>query len=463
MEYMNERTVALTKPPKADKQPSEHLKKCAKEIINHLLGLANKLNKEDRAVYKYIEKLNGSMNLVYDSSYNENGIPIEVSGVIDPDKKADDIAEAALKSNGFTKLTMAKGNSNVYYKSFSETSKVIAIVNGQKGGLLRSYSLINLYTSSSLTESTIFEGVQFLGSINEEYASGGALIRIANKLGLRKLAARTLANKSYSDPKAVKKAMYNFSLAFDNVKKFNEAIDTVKDISIKELSKIVKVDIDKDLEGTDAHSSAIFDSNNSVMAYEIRDTYANYYKIFTTKFKIDKNLETFVKAVFEDHLHLVGEGLTEILRSKNEKYAFVNGYNKERPSANNPKEYTKEEFDKILAEMKSMANKISSFLNKISKKYKLQDEFDVGDNFDKTFPIGKIIDGFNDGPEFTINWEYDETKDGFEDMIDELSRYVFDVMEASNFYNDIYYNDNFAHEYFKMNFQARNFIIVDKK
>ena len=163
MEYMNERTVALTKPPKADKQPSEHLKKCAKEIINHLLGLANKLNKEDRAVYKYIEKLNGSMNLVYDSSYNENGIPIEVSGVIDPDKKADEIAEAALKSNGFTKLTMAKGNSNVYYKSFSETSKVIAIVNGQKGGLLRSYSLINLYTSSSLTESTIFEGVQFLG------------------------------------------------------------------------------------------------------------------------------------------------------------------------------------------------------------------------------------------------------------------------------------------------------------
>ena len=163
MEYINERTVALTKPPKADKQPSEHLKKCAKEIINHLLGLANKLNKEDRAVYKYIEKLNGSMNLVYDSSYNENGIPIEVSGVIDPDKKADEIAEAALKSNGFTKLTMAKGNSNVYYKSFGETSKVIAIVNGQKGGLLRSYSLINLYTSSSLTECTIFEGVQFLG------------------------------------------------------------------------------------------------------------------------------------------------------------------------------------------------------------------------------------------------------------------------------------------------------------
>ena len=460
MEYINERTVALTKPPKADKQPSEHLKKCAKEIINHLLGLANKLNKEDRAVYKYIEKLNGSMNLVYDSSYNENGIPIEVSGVIDPDKKADEIADTALKSNGFTKLTMAKGNSNVYYKSFSETSKVIAIVNGQKGGLLRSYSLINLYTSSSLTESTIFEGVQFLGSINEEYASGGALIRIANKLGLRKLAARTLANKSYSDPKAVKKAMYNFSLAFDNVKKFNEAIDAVKDISIKELSKIVKVDIDKDLEGTNAHSSAIFDSNNSVMAYEIRDTYANYYKIFTTKFKVDKNLETFVKAVFEDHLHLVGEGLTEILKSKNEKYAFVNGYNKEGPSANNPKEYTKEEFDKIIAEMKSRASKITSFLTKISKKYGCEKEFEVQNNLNKTVPIGQIVSGHKDGPSFNIYWEYDETKEGLDKAIDELSRFILDLMEDGKYYYDIFYTDNFSHEYFRMCIEHSNFIIT---
>ena len=313
----------------------------------------------------------------------------------------------------------------------------------------------------------IFEGVQFIGTLNEEYASGGAFIRIANKLGLRKLIAHNLSDKAKSDSKAVKKALYNFSLGFDNVKKFNEAIKSVKDISIKELSKFIKVDLDKDLQGTDAHSCAIFGYDDSVMAYDIRVTNKEfYYKICTNKFTLDKNLDTFIQAVFEDHLHIIGDGLITVLKSWTGDY--VKGYryyknNDNELPPNNPKEYTQEEFNSILSEMRDIAKDVRNFISNICKKYKCENMFDITDNFNKSFPIAKVLNWSNDGPKFEISWddiEYDENIDKYNNIIFPILDYITELIEKSKIENELYYNDADGGSSYIFGIKSNYFIIL---
>lgn len=143
-----------------DKVPSDKLKKCAKEIAEELLNTAKKLNSDDKRVSRMIKRLEGSMNTIYDSSYNTNSISIEVNDTISEGKDALEFVIKLLKSKGFTIPKNTKGSSDIYIKKFDNSTVVAKLSEGKAIG--RSTVTIVLYTTSNVNESTIFEGVQML-------------------------------------------------------------------------------------------------------------------------------------------------------------------------------------------------------------------------------------------------------------------------------------------------------------
>lgn len=157
MEYIAEASREFT----PDKVPSDKLKKCAKEIVEELLNIAKKLNSDDKRVSRMIKRLEGSMNTIYDSSYNTNSISIEVNDTISEGKDALEFVIKLLKSKGFTIPKNTKGSSDIYIKKFDDSTVVAKLIGG-KALLGHSTVTIVLYTTSNVNESTIFEGVQML-------------------------------------------------------------------------------------------------------------------------------------------------------------------------------------------------------------------------------------------------------------------------------------------------------------
>lgn len=156
MEYIVEASREFT----PDKVPSDKLKKCAKEIVEELLNRVKNLDSNDKRVSRMIKRLEGSMNAIYDSSYNANSINVEVNDTISKGKDTLEFVVNILKSKGFTVPKNTKGSSDIYIKKFDDSTVVAKLSEGKAIG--RSTVTIVLYTTSNVNESTIFEGVQML-------------------------------------------------------------------------------------------------------------------------------------------------------------------------------------------------------------------------------------------------------------------------------------------------------------
>ena len=156
MDYIVETSREFT----PDKVPSDKLKKCAKKVIEELLNRAKKLDSNDKRVSRMIKRLEGSMNTIYDSSYNTNAISVEVNDTISEGKDTLEFVIKILKSKGFIIPKNTKGSSDIYIKKFDDSTVVAKLIEGKAFG--RSTVTIVLYTTSNVNESTIFESVQML-------------------------------------------------------------------------------------------------------------------------------------------------------------------------------------------------------------------------------------------------------------------------------------------------------------
>ena len=223
-----------------------------------------------------------------------------------------------------------------------------------------------------------------------------------------------------------------------NIQKFDDEMKVIRFINVNSLIKLIS-DRDKMMAKSDQVSCAIIEGENKkLLAYAIKEINSNKYAfyIYDKSYRGSKNLEEYIKALFEYKFGIIGEGIKTLVPEKAWKGA--NNYNYNRSNSKNKISQISvgtEEYDKIIKNVFKLYNEILSKIKSIFKGY----EYSISTSQDQ-----KSANIFlsNDGSEYDPDTEIDDIfEEGYTKVKNAikpvLSKYGYDIPDKSQGYEGI--------------------------